>query len=204
MAKSVRSAGTSVNASAGIAEGIGFADDATVETGTPLSPGLLEIASLSVMQSASATRGSNDELHGCLVAILCAHAALEARMNEAADALGEWWDDRERQPVELKWADLVERLTGARPLRRSPVRAAVARLTKDRNRIAHFRGVPMPDGRVRVSGPSPGKWPARQDERRHHPSPRLLRHHAGLQTTGGCQEGNRGAHMGASGGRREQ
>ena len=153
MANISAATGASVNAPAGVASGTGLASDPTLETGTPLSPGLLEIASLSVMQSAAAAPGSNDELHGCLVAILCAHAALEARMNEAADGLGEWWDDRERQPVELKWADLVERLGGTRPLRRSPVRAAVARLTLDRNRIAHFRGVPMPDGRIRVSGP---------------------------------------------------
>jgi hypothetical protein len=153
MPESAGSTSRSVKVHAGVAEGIGVANDATVETGTPLAVGLLAIAEEAVVRSNRANPGSNDELHACLVAVLCAHAALEARMNEAAEGLGEWWDDRERQPVELKWADLVERLTGARPLRRSAVRAAVARLTVDRNRIAHFRGVPMPDGRVRVSGP---------------------------------------------------
>ncbi len=154
MPRSAGSTSRSVKVQAGVAEGIGVINNhATVETGTPLAAGLLAIAEEAVARSKGAEPGSNDELHACLVAVLCAQAALEARMNEAAGGLGEWWDDRERQPVELKWADLVERLTGARPLRRSPVRAAVARLTVDRNRIAHFRGVPMPDGRVRVSGP---------------------------------------------------
>ncbi len=153
MPESAGSTSRSVNVQAGVAEGIVVADALTVETGTPLAAGLLAIAEEAVARSKEVEAGSNDELHACLVAILCAQAALEAQMNEEAEGLGEWWDDRVRQPIELKWADLVERLTGARPLRRSPVRAAVARLTVDRNRIAHFRGVPMPDGRVRVSGP---------------------------------------------------
>jgi hypothetical protein len=124
-----------------------------VETGTSLSPRLLDIASEAASQATAAAPGSPDELHACLVAILCAHAALEARMNQAGDGLGEWWEDRERMPTTLKWADLVERLAGVRPLEGTAVRQAVTRLTLDRNRIAHFRGVPMPDGRVRVSGP---------------------------------------------------
>jgi hypothetical protein len=135
-----------------------MAMDAPVETGTPLAPRLLEIATRSAAQAAKASPGTNDELHACLVAILCAHAALEARLNEAGDPLGEWWEDRERQPVEAKWADLVERLTGNRPVRSTLVRRSVARLTKDRNLIAHFRGVPirgpgLRGRKVRVSGP---------------------------------------------------
>lgn len=131
--------------------GLGEAFAPSVETGTPLAPRLLAIASAAVSQATAATPASTDELDGCLVGILCAHAALEARMNQAGESLGEWWERRERKPPEVKWADLVQRLTGVRPSRRH--QKAVGRLAADRNAIAHFRGVRMPDGRVRWSGP---------------------------------------------------
>jgi hypothetical protein len=130
----------------------------SVLIGTPLTERLLGIAEEATAQAKAelampADERSNGELQGCLVAILCAHAALEARMNEVGAEHDEWWADRERLGFEQKWADLVDRHTGTRPLRGSTVRNAVKRLHKDRNLIAHFRGVPVPGHGLRVSGP---------------------------------------------------
>jgi hypothetical protein len=131
----------------------------TVEIGTPLAPRLLAAAQSAVGRASAAEPGQNDELEACLVAILAAHAAIEASLNEAVEyradkALMEWWDDREPLRLEAKWADLIERITGDRPAWGSAVRNGIVRLNRDRNLIAHGRGVKHEDrGRLGVSGP---------------------------------------------------
>jgi hypothetical protein len=96
----------------------------------------------------------NAELQQCLVAILCAHAAVEAQMNDVGDAMDPvWWATRERLQIERKWVVLAHKRTGTRPPRSDPARKAVHRMTIDRNLVAHFRGLKQPDGSYAVSGP---------------------------------------------------
>jgi hypothetical protein len=120
-------------------------DYAEASIGTSLGPRLLEEAAVS---------DPNVELQRCLVAILCAHAAVEAQMNEVGDALDPaWWATQERQPIERKWVALAQKRTGMKPPDDDPARIAVRRLSTDRNLVAHFRGLRQPDGSYVVSGP---------------------------------------------------
>jgi hypothetical protein len=145
---------------------MGPAFDATVRLtgylsasiGTSLGPRLFQEAVEAAAESQDAAErpdpDPNTQLQRCLVAILCAHAAVEAQMNEVGDALDPaWWATCERLPIERKWVALAHQRTGKRPPRSDPARTAVRRLTFDRNLVAHFRGLRQPDGSYAVSGP---------------------------------------------------
>jgi hypothetical protein len=74
-------------------------------------------------------------------------------MNEAGDKIDSaWWATHERGKLPGKWSALVERQTGTKPAG-SPALHAVRRLNKDRNLVAHFRGVPWHGGGLAVSAP---------------------------------------------------
>lgn len=146
--------------------GTGRAFDATVRItdyveasiGTSLGPRLLEeaerAAAASRAAAAAAEADPNIELQSCLVAILCAQAAVEAQMNEVGEALDSaWWATQERQPIERKWLALCQKRTRMKPDPDDPARSAVRRLSIDRNLVAHFRGLRQPDGLYVVSGP---------------------------------------------------
>src|SRR3990172_8013091 len=152
----------STEAHAGTASAVGQAFDATVRIsdyaeasiGTSLAPRLMAVAMEAAVAAGDLRADPNARLERCLVAILCAHAALEADMNEVGDELDrEWWAARERWKVERKWAALIEKRSGTKPPRGAPARKAVKRLTIDRNRVAHFRGVPQRGGSIAVAGP---------------------------------------------------
>ena len=145
---------------------MGPAFDATVnmtgyleaKIGTSLGPRLLEEAVEAAAESKDAAEwpeaDPNTQLQRCLVAILCAHAAVEAQMNEVGDALdAAWWATQERMPIERKWLSLVRKRTGTRPRQGDPALSAVRRLTTDRNLVAHFRGLKQPDGSFALAGP---------------------------------------------------
>lgn len=149
-------------AAAGVAEGVGSGHAPTVHTGTPLAPRLLDISRDAAARASAAAPGSKEELEACLVAILCAHAAIEASLNEAIEyaeyaspssGLQQWWEDREALRTEVKWADLIEHRTGTRPAPGSRERNGIVQLSGDRNLIAHGRGVKQAGGRKGVSGP---------------------------------------------------
>jgi hypothetical protein len=133
-------------------------DYAEASIGTSLGPRLLEEAVEAAAESQDAAETAdpdpNTELQRCLVAILCAHAAVEAQMNEVGDAVDPaWWATHERMRIERKWVALAHKRTGTKPPRSDPARKALRRLTSDRNLVAHFRGLKQPDGSFAVSGP---------------------------------------------------
>jgi hypothetical protein len=134
-------------------------DYASASIGTSLGPRLLEEAANAASLSAAAAASGdpeqrNAELQSCLVAILCAHAAVEAQMNEVGEVTDRiWWATKERMKVERKWVALAERRTGTKPPRSDPPRKAVRLLTIDRNLVAHFRGLKQRDGSYKVPGP---------------------------------------------------
>ena len=134
-----------------------LADYASASIGTDLGPRLLAEARRAAAESQAATENpggdGNDELQKCLVAILCAQAAVEAQMNAVGDALDSpWWATQERCRIGLKWRTLAERRFGAKPPRSDPTYKAVLRLTRDRNLVAHFRGLLQPDKSYAVAG----------------------------------------------------
>ncbi len=112
--------------------GTGRAFDATVRItdyaeariGTSLGPRLFEEAVEAAAESRDAAEtviDPNTELQRCLVAILCAHAAVEAQMNEVGDALDSaWWATQERQAIERKWIALAQKRTGKEPAADGP------------------------------------------------------------------------------------
>ncbi len=118
----------------------------------------MEAARRAAGEGARAAAGpvSNEELEACLVAVLCAHAALEGTMNEVGDVTdAAWWATQERRrPFEGKWAALVaKRSKAAAPSKGDPAWDAVCRLTWDRNQVAHFRGLRQADRTFQTSGP---------------------------------------------------
>jgi hypothetical protein len=158
----VNDATVNIGAGAGVASAKVATNDATVRMtdyaeasiGTSLSPRLMAVAGASASAAAQPGADGNAQLEQCLVAILCAHAAIEAEMNEVGDGLDPvWWAPRERWQPEPKWCALMEQRHGVKPRRSHPGRKAVRRLSVDRNRVAHFRGVPMSDGSLAVAGP---------------------------------------------------
>lgn len=133
-------------------------DYAEARIGTSLGPRLLAEAVKAAAESQDAAETAesdpNTELQRCLVAILCAHAAVEAHMNEVGDALDPaWWGTWERQNIEVKWVAMTKKRTDAEPPKDDPVRSAVRRLRLVRNMLAHFKGVEQADGSIAVSGP---------------------------------------------------
>jgi len=136
---------------------VNITDYVDAKTGTSLGPRLLAEAHRAAAESAAATgweartddpgETPNDELQKCLVAILCAHAALEAQMNDVGDAIDPaWWAGLERTPMWKKWRCLMERHQGTKPPRSDPTYKAVLRLSSDRNSVAHHRGLRQSDG----------------------------------------------------------
>jgi hypothetical protein len=127
-----------------------------VQTGTALSPHLLAEARLAVVRAQLANSAGRwqDELGPTLAAILCAHAAVEAAVNDEANRLDSvWFTANERLPLEEKWSRVVKQRTGQPPQNAGGPRQSLLRLDNDRNLIAHFKGVPQSNGRVSVTGP---------------------------------------------------
>jgi hypothetical protein len=131
-------------------------DRVDAQIATPLSPILLAEATRSAARAREARNAGRleDELPPALVAILCAHAAVEAAVNAEAFRLDPaWLTANERQSIDAKWAWIVERRTGQPPPTDRGPRQKLRSLTGDRNLIAHFRGVPQPGGGTSVMGP---------------------------------------------------
>ena len=176
------------HAAAGVAPGSAVGHGAMVHTGTPLAPRLLDIARDAAGRAASATAGSNDELDGCLVAILCGHAAVEARLNETVEysspspALLQWWDDREALKLEAKWTDLVERQTGTRPTPGSKVRNGIVRRSR-------------PWGETQWPRSARSQRPAGRVARRDHRCPCLLRWTTGDRERARCRRSDSHGHV---------
>ena len=133
-------------------------DYAEASIGTSLGPRLLAEAVKAAAESQDAAETAesdpNTELQRCLVAILCAHAAVEAHMNEVGNALDPtWWAPLERKNIVRKWVAITKKRTDAEPPDDDSVLLAVGRLTAVRNMLAHFKGVEQADGSIAVSGP---------------------------------------------------
>jgi hypothetical protein len=147
----------------------GRAFDATVKLsgnvaasiGTSLGPRLFAAATGAAEKCESAAGSddpdrSNEQLEQCLVAILCAHAAVEAQMNEVGNVVdAAWWATQEKRWTMAKWDALAaaRAARGSVPGDPTGAREAFERLNADRNYIAHFRGVPREDGSLSVVGP---------------------------------------------------
>jgi hypothetical protein len=139
-----------------VTESLTVTDSLDAQIATPLSPVLLAEAARSAARAREARDAGRleDELPPALVAILCAHAAVEAAVNAEAFRLDPGWlKANERQSIDAKWSWVVERRTGQPPRADQGPRQKLRRLTSDRNLIAHFRGVRQPDGGTSVMGP---------------------------------------------------
>jgi hypothetical protein len=135
-----------------------ISDYASATIGTDLAPRLLAEANRAAAESRAAVNDPDadpdDQLQKCLVAILCAAAAVEGQMNSVGDALdAAWWKTQEPRRFLEKWKALAERRTGQPIPDDDPTLAAVARLNRDRNQVAHFRGLRQPDDTFQRSGP---------------------------------------------------
>jgi hypothetical protein len=130
---------------------IRITDYASASIGTSLGPRLLAEAHRAAAESAAAAEvgyagDPNDRLQKCLVAILCAQAAVEAQMNEVGELVdAAWWAKLERRSLAEKWRALAEKRTATKLRDDDPTLAAVLRLNDDRNQVAHHRGLRQPD-----------------------------------------------------------
>src|SRR4051812_12917668 len=131
-------------------------DYADARIGTALAPRLLGAARRAAADAIRASAGplSNEELEACLVAVLTAHAAVEAAMNEVGEVTdAAWWANWQPKSIDQKWSALVERRRDAEILEDDPGLLAVKRLQWDKNQVAHFRGLRQLDNSYEVAGP---------------------------------------------------
>lgn len=137
--------------------GLTFEGRVEVRIGTRLEADFLVEARAAAQRASRASKspeGLGEETRGCILAVLVAHAAIEAFINqEGADRASAWWEQAERDRVQVdgKWRHLAA-LVGADPRRGSGWYQGVRGLTFDRNLVAHYKGVPQPGG-LALSGP---------------------------------------------------
>ena len=75
-------------------------------------------------------------------------------MNEVGELVDAgWWSTQERRPLLEKWLNLGEKRSNETLPADDPALMAVRRVSQERNRVAHFRGVPQEDGSIAVAGP---------------------------------------------------
>ena len=154
-------------------DSLNISDEAAVLVGTWAVVPLIEAAQLARDAAAeSANRveradpadGSGranslaDENRQTLVAILCAHAAIEAFTNQEGSVRDQArWEADEAAKKQLvdKWCGLVERLSGAVPSQGQGAAQKLKMLDDERNSIAHYKGFKLPGGtRAFASAPT--------------------------------------------------
>ncbi len=93
------------------------------------------------------------------MAVLCAHAAIEAFVNREAEARlpTEEWMAPEKENLPQKWMSLVLRLTRDELRMGQGLGQDIKRLEADRNLIAHFKGVRNRSGKPEFRQPPVAK-----------------------------------------------
>lgn len=131
---------------------VSFTGALSMRVGTSLGPRLLVVATEAAHRSIAARDSGhpdrrNEELEQCLVAILCAQAAVEAQMNQVADAIdADRWERHRWNSFPTKWAVLAEMRQ-----REPEATESVRELNDARNLVAHSAACPRLMDRSRRS-----------------------------------------------------
>jgi hypothetical protein len=139
---------------AGVARGVAQGFDAIVLTGTTLTTPLIAQARESRDLAISLRTDPSKNLQPSIVAIVCAALAVEAEVNWVSIRDDRPWHDRnERQSPPTKWRLWIQHRTGITADMQTGLGLRIVELFRDRDMIAHYRGVPDLNGGLEIHQP---------------------------------------------------